>query len=316
MELDLSGLVVVGGAAGYEEITATAAALAGAKRVFAISREQKRRPAAGESRERELPLARLANVAGRVEMVGRMHPRAWHGVDILVRCPELEPVSRSVVELLPPAAVVALMAEPWEIRPTVIDIEACEEAGIKVAAPKLSHPHVAQLPDLARLCSGLVKDAGIDPEGARIAILSDTPCGPFIESALADRGARVQTFPHPLLLTPGDWDAVVVALRPSNKPPMDINGLAAIMKNSRGAQLVQFSGEVDRVAARYFGLQLWPQRRPARGALGIPAAALGAASIIRRLVGGLKAAETVRRRGVESGSATIGFVVERADMLR
>jgi len=107
----------------------------------------------------------------------------------LVRCPELEPISRSVIELLPSAAVVALMAEPWEVRSRVVDIDACEEVGIKVVAPNLRHRCVEQLPDLARLCSDLVEDAGVDPGGARIALLSDTPCGPFIERALADRGA-------------------------------------------------------------------------------------------------------------------------------
>ncbi|MDW6021591.1 hypothetical protein SAZ10_07405 [Mesorhizobium sp. BAC0120] len=240
-----------------------------------------------------------------------MDPLAWRDVDILVCSPELGPISRSIVELLPSTAVVALMAEPWEVRPGLVDFDACDEVGIKVAVPNLRHPAIEQLPDLAQLCCRLISNAGLDPTGARVAVLCDTPCGPFIERALTNRGAKVQTFPHPLLLTRDDWDAVVVALRPSEKPAMDVNGLAAVSENARRALLVQFSGEIDRLAARYFGMQLWPQRKPARGQLGLALETLGEAPVFRRFVGGLKAADTVRR-GAQLAADEIGFVLTRA----
>ena len=96
---------------------------------------------------------------------------------------------------------------------------------------------------------------------------------------------------------------------------MDINGLAAIKENAHSALLVQFSGEIDRVAARYFGLELWPRRRPARGQLGLPLETLGPTSVFRKVVGGLKAAECVRRC-VELGADAIGSVVDRSREMR
>ncbi len=312
MDVDLTGLVVLTGACGaYEEALATVAGLAGAARVIAVCQESKKRSQANAAAHNALPLAVFANVAGRVETLIRVDRACWPDVDILVSCPGLGPVTRSVVERLPPTAVVALMAEPWEIRPDLVDVEACGQMGIKIAAPNLGHPSIDLLPELAQRCCRLVSDAGVEPRGTRIAVLCDTPCGPFIERALTDRGAvDVQVFTHPMLLTRAAWDAVVVALRPSSSPPMDIKGLAAVMDKAGGAKLVQFSGEIDRVAANYFGFQVWPQRKPWRGRPGIAAEVLGPSAMVRRLVGGLKAAEAALH-GAKLGSDEIGFVADR-----
>jgi hypothetical protein len=308
LELDLSGLVVVTGVAGkYEQLAAAAAALAGAKWVLGVCRDPPRRVRAIGAPPCELPFAKLANAAERIEIVSRLDSPAWNGVDILVSSPELTPIARPVVELLPPTAVIALMAAPWEVGPHAVDIDACDKVGIKVAAPNLHHPFIGQLPELAQLCRRLIEDAGLDLTGAKIAVLCDTPFAPFIERALAGAGADIRTFPHPLLLTRNDWDAIVVALHPSERSSMDINGLAAIADNAPDALLLQFSGHIDRVAARYFGLRLWPQKRPVRGHLG-QVESLGLAPMIRRLIAGLKAAE-MARRGVPGGPESIGIVV-------
>jgi hypothetical protein len=90
---------------------------------------------------------------------------------------------------------------------------------------------------------------------------------------------------------------------------MNINSLGRIFENARKAPLVQFSGEIDRSAASYFGLMVWPSKKPGRGQLGLPLDVLGPSPAVRRLTGGLKAAEAVYR-GVELGRDDIGFLVE------
>jgi len=310
LELDLSALTVVAGAAaGYQAAVATAAALAGAGRVVAFTRESKGYPNAAEAASATLAFARYANVSERVEVVNRIDSRGWHDVDILVNCFQVGPISRAIVELLPPHAVISLMAEPWELRPGIVDIDACGDAGIKIAAPNLGHPAIRLLPELAQLSCMLLAEAGIDPPDAAVAVFCDTPCAPFIESALRSRGARVSIFPHPLLLTADAWDAIIVAMRPSDKPSMNINSLGRIFENGRPALLVQFSGEIDRSAASYFGLRVWPPKKPGRGQLGMPLDALGPGPTIRKATGGLKAAEAVYR-GLEPGRDDVGFIVE------
>jgi hypothetical protein len=310
LELDLSGMTVVAGAAaGYQAAVATAAALAGASRVVAFTRDSKGYPNAAEAARATLALARSADVSERIEIVDHFDSRRWRDVDIVVNCFQVGSISRSIVELLPSHAVISLMAEPWELRPGIVDILACDDLGIRVAAPNLVHPAIELLPQYGRLGGMLLDEAGIEPRDANLAIISDTPCAPFIDRVLRDKGARVSIFPHPQLLTAGPWDAIIVAMRPSDKPPMNINSLGHLFEITPEALLVQFSGEIDRSAASYFGLKVWPPKKPVRGHLGLPLDVLGPGPAIRKLTGGLKAAE-VAYRGAELGPGAIGFIVE------
>ncbi|RUX04324.1 MULTISPECIES: hypothetical protein [unclassified Mesorhizobium] len=312
LDLDLSGLtVVVGATTGYQAVTATAAALANASRVVALTRTSSRHPSLAAIADATLAFAKHARVSKRVEVTNRIDSRKWQDVDLVTNCLQVAPISRSLIELLPSHAVVSLMAEPWELRPGVVDFNACDEAGIKVAAPNLSHPAINLLPEFARLCCILLGDAGVDHRAARLAIVCDTPCAPSLERTLSEGGARVSVFSHPMLLTDDAWDVIVVAMRPTDKPPMDINCLGRIARNSHQALLVQFSGGVDRSAASYFGLSIWPPKRPTRGQLGLPLDALGPAPMVRRLTGGLKAAEAAYR-GAELAGDSVGFLVTAA----
>ncbi|TGQ68264.1 hypothetical protein EN805_13250 [bacterium M00.F.Ca.ET.162.01.1.1] len=309
LDLDLSGLtVVVGATTGYQAATATVAALANASRVVALTRIPSRHPSLAATADATLAFAKHAKVSERVEVTNRIDSRRWQDVDLVANCLQVGPISRSLIELLPSRAVVSLMAEPWELRPGAVDFDACDEAGIKVVAPNLSHPAIDLLPEFARLCCILLDDAGVDQRAARLAIVCDTPCAPFLEHTLRERGARVSLFSHPALLTDDAWDVIVVAMRPSEKPPMDINSLGRVARNSLQPLLVQFSGGIDRSAASYFGLSIWPPKRPTRGQLGLPLDLLGAAPVIRRLTGGLKAGEAVYR-GAQMGKDSVGFVV-------
>ena len=84
------------------------------------------------------------------------------------------------------------------------------------------------------------------------------------------------------------------------------------LENANGALLVHFSGEIDRTAVSYFGLRVWPPKKPVRGQLGLPLDVLGPGPAIRKLTGGLKAAEAAFR-GVELGTHAIGSIVTSAN---
>jgi hypothetical protein len=309
-QLDLTGTTIVAGAgAGYQAAIATMAALAGATQVMAFARESKGYPNAADAAAATLALAQSAGVIDRVEILDHLDSRRWRDVDIIAASMQVGPISRSIVELLPSRAVISLMAEPWELRPGLLDFEACHDIGIKVVAPNLGHPTVMLLPEFARLSCMLLEEAGIELRGARLAVISDTPCAPFIGRALSEHGARASIFTHPMKLTADAWDAIVVAMRPSDKPAMNINSLGWIAERAPEALLVQFSGEVDRLAAAYFGMRVWPPKKPGRGQVGLPLEVLGPAPTIRKMAAGLKAAERAYR-GAELGRHTTGFLIE------
>jgi hypothetical protein len=312
LELDLSGLtVVVGADAGYQAALPAASILAGADSVIAITRESKAYPTAAEAAAAATAFATIAGVSDRLEISSHLDSRRWRGVDIVANCPQIGSISRNILELLPEHALIALMAEPWELRPGAVDTSASFERGIKLVSPNLGHPAIQLYPELARLGAYMVTEAGIEPRNADIAIISDTPCAPFIARALTERGANTSVFAHPDLLTAKAWPAIVVAMRPSDKPPMNIACLGKIHQFAPEAVLIQFSGEIDRTAISYFGMRVWPPRKPGRGQLGLPLDVLGPGPTIRKLMGGMKAAETAYR-GAELGPHSIGSVVETA----
>lgn len=293
---DLSGLTVVTGTGtGADGIVPTIAALAGAKHVFALTREYGLYPTAAEAASATLELARQADVLARIKICDRMTHRSWAEVDILVNCKPVQPISRSIIELLPPRAVVGLMAASWEVAPHTVDLDACAEAGIKAAGLKLDHPDMNLLPELGRLCALLVEEAEVFLHDAPVAILCNTPCGPFIERELKWRGALAEHFSHPALLREEDWRVIIIAMRPSLKPAMAIADLGRISKAAPNALIVQFSGTLDRSAAKYFGLNVLPKRKPERGQFGLPLEVLGREPMLRKLAGGLKAAELAYR---------------------
>jgi hypothetical protein len=309
-QLDLAGMTVVAAAAaGYQAAAATMAALAGASRVVAFRRESKGYPNAADTAAATLALARAAGVVERMEVLDHLDSRRWGDVDIVAASAQMGPISRSIVELLPPRAIISLMAEPWELRPGSVDVDSCREVGINAVAPNLGHPAVMLFPEFARLSCILLEEAGIEPLGTRLAVISDTPCASFIERALSERGATVSVLSHPMHLTANDWDGIVVAMRPSDKPAMNINSLGWISERAPKASLIQFSGEIDRSAATYFGMRIWPPKKPGRGQLGLPLDVLGPAPVIRKAAAGLKAAE-LAYRGAELGRDAIGFLVE------
>lgn len=308
-QLNLVGLTVVtAAAAGYQAAMAVMASFAGANRVVALTRPSKGYPSTADTAAATLALGRAGGVGERIDLLGHLASARWAKTDIVAASVELGAISPSIIELLPAQAVIALMGEPWEFRPGFLDIDVCRAVGIKVVAPNLGHPAVGLLPDYATLCCKLLAEAGLDAHEARLAVVCDTPCAPFIEQALRERGAQVSVFAHPSHVTAQPWDGIILATRASEKPGMDINNLGRIVESAPNALLVQFSGGIDRSAAAYFGMRLWPPKKPGRGQLALPLEVLGPGPTLRRMVAGLKAAE-LAYRGVELDSETIGFMV-------
>ena len=294
--LDLSGLEVVTEAAtGAYACTAVIAAMAGARRVSAVGRDTARHGRFEDARAQTLALAAAAGVAGRIEVVRALAPGTLAACDLLTNSGHLRPITREVVATLPPQAVVALMFEAWEFRAADLDLAACRERGVRVAAVNERHPAVGVFPFLGPLAVRLLDEAGLAAGGRRVAVLCDNPFAPFIRAGLAEAGAAVEVFAGPEEVTPGAWDAVLVALDPNHRPELGGAELAALGRAAPDALLAQFWGDVDRAAAERRFPSVWPPAAPGRGHMAILLSALGPEPIVRLQAGGLRAAEIVRR---------------------
>jgi len=296
LKLDLSGLSVVTEAAtGAYACTAVVAALAGA-RVLACARDTARHGSAGDAVSATRELARMAGVEGRISFSLGVPPHALRDCDILTNSGRIRPITRGMVDALPARSVIALMFEAWEFRGTDIDLAACRDRGIRIAAVNERHPDVAVFPFLGRLCVRLLEDAGMAAAGKRIAVLCDNPFAPFLLEGLSVAGAEVALFDSPSQLTHEAWDAVVLALLP-REAPLGRCDLETIFEKAPGALLAQFWGDIDREAASLLGLRVCPAAEPGRGHMGILLNRLGHEPIVRLQTGGLKAGEIVWRGG-------------------
>jgi hypothetical protein len=308
LDLDLTGKVVVTEAAtGAYACTATIAAVAGAARVIARARDTRRHGTARDAAEATLGLARAAGVAERIEVVGELSDAALSGCDILTNSGHLRPITRGMVELLPRHAVIGLMFEAWEFRGADLDLAACRERGIRVAAVNERHQDVAVFPFLGPLAVRLLEDAAIVGAGSRVALLCDNPFAGFILDGLRAAGFSVEGFESVSCLPADRWDAVLVALDPFNNAPLGAGDFARLAEVAPGAAVAQFWGDIDRAAAVQAGFgNIVPVVEPGPGHMGILLNALGPEPIIRLQAGGLKAAELV----LAGGELVAGGVAE------
>lgn len=305
LRLDLTGLEVVTEAAtGAYACTATIAAIAGARRVVARARDTARHGSARDAARATLDLARAAGVAARIEVVEALSDRDLASCDILTNSGHLRPITRDMIARLPRHAVIGLMFEAWEFRGADLDLAACREFGVRVAAVNERHPDIAVFPFLGPLCVRLLADAGIVRAGARVALVCDNPFGPFIVDGLTGAQFRPAHYDRVAAVPRDSWDAVVVALDPARNAPLHGPHFAHLADVASGARVVQFWGDVDRAAAAATGFaDLVPATAPSPGHMGILLNALGAEPIIRLQAGGLKAAEFIlREKEVPCGS--------------
>jgi hypothetical protein len=295
--LDLSGLTVLTEAAtGAYSVTPVIAALAGAAHVHAVARPSRHGSVAAAHAAVEA-LAHAAGVAERIELADHVPDRLLPKVDIVTNSGHLRPIGPALIERLPQRAVIALMFEAWEFRPTDIDLAACRRCGIPVAGVNERHPTIDVFSFLGPLCARMLSEAGARPAAGPVAVLCDNAFGPYLEEGLGREGFEVRRFAKAADLPCRAWNAVVVALTPAAEPRIDAVAARRLAVAAPGARIVQFWGDIDRSALAAVGLTAHPRRAPRLGHMGILLDALGLEPIVRLQTGGLRAAEWVWRGG-------------------
>ncbi|WP_246225888.1 hypothetical protein [Chelativorans xinjiangense] len=311
--LDVSGLhVVVPATVGYRAATATLALLAGATSATAITRPSNRYHSAQEAADITLSLAALAGVRGRVTISERIDHQTCSNTNILFNSEPIPPITRSIIERLPRHSVIAMVSEPWMLLKGEIDIRACQEHGIPISAVNESHPAIGGADYQAALCLKLFQEAGIAIGKASVALICGNPLARNLERGMRAAGAQVEVFPNPDMVFTHSWDAVVLAQRPTNRPSLGIHDLGRIAKVAPNAVILQYWGDIDRKAARYFGLKVWPPRTPGKSQMGMPLEALGPEPTVRLIAGALKAAELVLAGG-PSGPGGVAQLFNSSD---
>lgn len=141
-KLDLTGFTVCTEAAsGIYQYTAIISALAGAKKVWALAKNSKY--ASRESViEATVKTAKAFKIEKKISFISSYNDFDLSSVDILTNTGFNRPINESIVKKLSSNCVIPLMWEPWEYRPYELDLEACQERGIKVYGTNESDPRL------------------------------------------------------------------------------------------------------------------------------------------------------------------------------
>ena len=295
--LDLSGMSVLTEAAtGCYVVTPIIAALAGARRVVAVTGPS-RFGTVEEVAEQTQRLAAVAGVGAIIEVVDRLPKQESLHFDIVTNSGHLRPLNHDMLERLPERAVVALMFEAWEFREQDVDRTFCSSRGIPIVGVNECHPAIDVFSYLAPLCAKLLFDAGVAVYHSRIALMCDNPFAEPIARGLTAMGARVKVLERVDALPAGRWDAILCAFQPELGEAINAATAALIAARAPGATVAQLWGDVDRSALAAYGVRCWPVRAPKPGHMAVLLSDIGPEPIIRLQTGGLAAAERVWRHG-------------------
>jgi hypothetical protein len=306
--LDLSGLTVLTEAAtGAYVVTPVIAAMAGARRVLAVTRPT-RYGTVDEVRSATLELARHAGVADRIgiEIVTTKSASIVGQADIVTNSGHVRPIDTSMIRSMKRGAVIALMYESWEFRTDDLDLDACLRANVLVGGTNERHPQIDVFSYLGPMAVRLLHDAGVSAYRASVLLLCDNPFKTFLEHGLRAGGAVVESVEHVSAAKGKKFDAIVLSLTPRAEPRLNADDAREIARRWPSAVVGQFWGDMDRDAFVAAGIPLWPVSAPKAGHMGILLSALGPEPIIRLQTGGLKAGETLWRH--QAGERNINLV--------
>jgi len=308
-DLQLDKLTVLTEAAtGAYAVTPIVAAIAGAKKVFALTRSS-RYGTLEAVKAQILELAELAAVSERLQFITEKTEDIVAQADIITNSGHVRPIHAEMIGWMKPTAVIGLMYEAWEFRPEDVDLIACQHRGIKITGVNERHPSVDVFSFLGIMAVKLLLDAGVAVYTSNILLLCDNPFSSFIERGLVNASANVDTVDN-IAAAPTDktYDAILVALQPRPDPVLTATDAAMIAKYWPGAVMAQYWGDIERSTFASHKIPIYPEVEPKPGHMAILPSAVGPEPIIRLQTGGLKAAEVIWRQSLQASNSAMAFV--------
>lgn len=189
-DLDLSGLTVYTEAAsGVYQYTPILAALAGAKKVYAEARNTRYGKAAEIMNDLALVTEEFG-VDGVVDIFAYRSLEKLKDSDIVTNSGGIRPFDREMIDSLKDTAVIPLMWETWEFRPSDFDLTRCKEKGIVVLGTN-EREKPCDMEFFIRLTAlKLLLDSGYD--GGAVLVLGNSPIpGRSVVEGLKGNGINV-----------------------------------------------------------------------------------------------------------------------------
>ncbi|SHJ49417.1 hypothetical protein SAMN02745248_00299 [Hathewaya proteolytica DSM 3090] len=300
LELNLHNLTVFTEAASSEFIyTSIIAAMAGAEKVYAISKDSSY-GLKEQIKTDTMLFAKLCGVENKIEVVfdkekiGEAH--------IVTNLGFVRPIDKCTVDKMREDAVVPYMCEAWEVRSGDVDIEYCKEKGINVVGTNENYPGLDVFNFSGYLALKMLFDAKIEIYKSKIVIVSEDRFGSVIHntlSKLSNDVILIKEINEKNSELVKDVDALIIADYTSNKCYIgkDNSQITSqeLKKLSKSVTVIQFAGIVDIEDLNENNIFYYPKYEVGSFRMGKTLAYLGPKPIIDLHCAGLKVGELAYR---------------------
>jgi hypothetical protein len=313
--LDLSGLTVFTEAAtGYYMLTSIMCALAGASKVYAFGRDS-RFGSYEEVRSRTIETSRRLGCPGSIVCVPDKTAETVGHSDIVMNSGFVRPITADIVSWMKPTAVVPLMWETWEFRPSELDLQACKEHGILVMGT--DEVTLDRFPFAGYLPMKLLFLCDIEIFKNNLLLIGSGRPGRGMATVFHKNGFTFRWISYddsvpielaPYHLAPSDteaieeWTAIVDAVvcfeHVYNKPIIAQGGLISpdlLNAANESVVLIFISGVIDYERIKELGIFIYPDRHVPFGTMSIGTWELGPRSVIELNMAGIKVGEAMAR---------------------
>lgn len=309
--LDLEGIsVFTEAASGAYLHTPILAAVAGARRVYALTRSSKYGDRE-DIRAWTLKAAEEWGVADRIQVLFEKSHEALGDADIITNSGFVRPLNRPTLEHLKPTAVISLMWEPWEFREDELDLAYCKEKGLLVLGTDEHSPPLDLVPVGGFLAMKLLFHLGLEGFKTRTLLLGGGHLGRSIFDHFASLNLDVAWFseegspgrpysdlPEFFAAHGGDFDAVVVAEHSLDRRLLGERGLLSYTEiGGRNPALAIgiISGNIDREGLAQSGLAFYPKEIMPFGYMSYQPYDLGPRPILELYAAGLLVGQVMSR---------------------
>jgi len=304
LELDLTGLTVLTEAAsGPYAVTPVIAAMAGAKRVLAITADSPY-ATADEVIRQTRSLESQCGLPKRVEIFQERRLELFAEADIVTNLGFVRPLDAKVVLSMRRGSVIPLMCEAWEYRPQDLDLRACRQQSVHVYATNEDFPAIDVFAYSGWLALKMLFEAGIEIHRSKVVVASGDNFGRVIERRLQVNGVDVMRVERLTREVIAGADAIILADYARLDEIIGESGDVTAADVSRlmpGGVVVCFAGRSDVRGMSANGVRVYPDRELPSRRMGLTLAHLGARPVIDLHAAGLKVGE-LACRGIETDS--------------
>lgn len=289
------------------------AALCGAKKVYALSRDS----SYGKAKDIIAEAQQLADVLQLSQISffeNNLPEEVFNDTTVVTNSGALRPLNAEFLAKFKEPFVLPLMFEAWEIRASDLDIHYCKQHQIKVAGTSEHHPDVAVFRYSGLLAMKLAFEAGFEVCGNTIVLVSNDDFGKTIHAYFESQGATVIWVDEPEKAKPHFATADFVFLAKYDEDRNYFSDKDAIFVGEEINTLnpalvfVHLYGNVDIAYCKQHHIHVYPQKQGRAQVMTQTLGYVGLEPILKLQAAGLKVAEEMLHHNVSSLSQPIsGF---------